>query len=186
MNTARTVLGLIAATWVVAALADPPSHAPAHGWRKKNDAAYVGRSGLSWEHDFEIGSGRCNRDTIAAVVGGAVGGAIANRVADDHKLVATLIGITAGALIGHKIGSELDEKDRACFGHALEIGVAGRAVAWTNAATGVKYEMAPGADRQRGGAACREFTLVTTRASQKASQRGLACQSSPGAWRIVN
>lgn len=185
VNSTRLMLGLVAAAFTASAFADPPAHAPAHGWRKKHDVHYVGRSGATWEYDFEIASGRCNRDTIAAVVGGAVGGAIANRVADEHKTVATLIGITAGAVIGHRIGRELDERDRACVGHALEIGRAGQTVVWTNAATGVHYELVPGADRRRGDAECREFNLVGARGSQRASRTGLACQSSPGAWRIV-
>lgn len=185
INFARLMLGLVAAAFTAAALADPPAHAPAHGWRKKHDVAYVGRSGATWAYDFEIASGRCNRDTIAVVVGGAVGGAIANRVADEHKLVATLIGMTAGAVIGHRIGRELDERDRACVGHALEIGRAGQPVVWTNAATGVRYELVPGADSRRGDLECRKFDLVGVRGAQRASQSGLACQASPGAWRIV-
>lgn len=185
VKSARLMLVLVAAAFTATAFADPPAHAPAHGWRKKHDVPYAGRSGTTWEYDFEIASGRCNRDTIAAVVGGAVGGAIANRVADEHKLVATLIGITAGAVIGHRIGRELDERDRACVGHALEIGRPGQAVVWTNASTGVRYELVPGVDKPRGGAACREFKLVGVRGSQRASKTGLACQSSPGAWRIV-
>ena len=29
-------------------LAQPPAHAPAHGWRKKNDPHYVGYTGYKW------------------------------------------------------------------------------------------------------------------------------------------
>jgi surface antigen len=185
INAARVVAVGLAAVWAVSAFADPPAHAPAHGWRKKQAAHYVGRGGTEWERDFDISSGRCNRDAIGAVVGGVVGGVIANRVGDEHPAAATIVGVIAGALIGHKIGSELDERDRGCFGHALEIGKAGRAVVWTNESNGVRYEMSPGADRTRNGAACREFTLVTVAGKEKSSQRGLACQSQPGAWQVV-
>ena len=34
------------------ALSQPPPHAPAHGWRKKNDPYYVGYTGRQWERDF--------------------------------------------------------------------------------------------------------------------------------------
>jgi surface antigen len=184
VRTARFVALMLLAAWSVSAVADPPAHAPAHGWRKKHGATYVGRTGVKWEHDFEISSGRCNRDAIGAVVGGVVGGVIANRVADEHRTVATILGATAGALIGHRIGRELDERDRDCFGHALEIGEPGRLVVWTNESTGVRYELTPGADRKRDGAACREFTMVAVVGGEKSSRHGLACESEPGVWRI--
>ena len=123
-NAARFTVLLLAAAWAVSVAADPPPHAPAHGWRNKQNKHYVGRSGVEWVNDYEISSGRCNRDAIGAVVGGVVGGVIAHRVGEENPTVATIIGVAAGALIGHRIGRELDERDRDCFGHALEIGAA--------------------------------------------------------------
>jgi surface antigen len=164
-------------------LADPPAHAPAHGWRKKNDPQYVGYSGRHWEQDFEISSGRCNRQEIATVVGGIAGGVIANRVADEHRAVATVIGAIAGAVIGNRIGKELDEADRRCLGHALEIAQPGQRVRWNNDATGMSYEMSLGADSARSG--CREYTLVTSTGKRdRSSHAGVACQSGTGAWQI--
>lgn len=165
--------------------ADPPAHAPAHGWRKKHDPDYVGRSGLRWEQDYEIASGRCNREAVGTVIGGVVGGVIGSRIDTENRAVATIIGATAGALLGRRIGRELDEADRSCFGHALEIGVAGRTVTWTNEATGVRFELSPGADRKRDGATCREFTMVAVAAGERASRRGVACQAEPGVWQVV-
>jgi surface antigen len=178
------LLGVLAG-WLLPVFADPPAHAPAHGWRKKNDPLYVGYSGGQWEHDFDISSGKCNRQEIATVVGGIVGGAIANRVADEHKVVATLIGAAAGALIGNRIGRELDEADRSCFGHALEVGAPGQVVTWTNESTGVRYEMSPGSERQRNGATCRDFTLVAVAGDARSSKRGVACPAEPGVWQIA-
>lgn len=166
-------------------LADPPAHAPAHGWRKKHDAHYIGYSGRQWERDFEISSGRCNRQEIATVVGGIAGGVIANRVADEHRTVATIVGAIAGAVIGNRIGRELDEADRRCLGHALEIAEPGQRVRWNNEATGMSYEMSLGGDSARSGAVCREYTLVTsTGRRDRSSHAGLACQSGSGAWQI--
>lgn len=183
--TARLVVLLVGGAWAACVVADPPAHAPAHGWRKKHEGAYVGRTGVAWDNDYEITSGRCNRDAIGAVVGGVVGGAIANRVGDENRAVATLIGVVAGALIGHKIGAELDERDRDCVGHALEIGGGGRVVAWANETTGVRYQLTPGADRTRNGAPCREFTLAASAHGEQSSHPGLACRSQTGAWQIV-
>ena len=172
--------------WTIPAFADPPAHAPAHGWRKKNDPHYVGYTGKQWEQDFDISSGSCNREEIATVIGAIAGGVIANRVADEHRTVGTIVGVIAGAVIGNRIGRELDEADRGCFGHALEIGQMGQQISWTNEANGLRYELSPGADRPRGTQACREYTLVTrTTRSDRTSHTGLACQSSPGVWQVA-
>jgi len=186
--TAKTTLLMVSsfAVWAGPAFADPPAHAPAHGWRKKNDPHYVGYTGKQWENDFDISSGSCNRQEIATVVGAIAGGAIANRVVDENRTVATIVGVIAGAVIGNRIGRELDEADRGCFGHALEIAQPGQRITWTNDTNGVRYEMSPGADRPRGSTPCREYTLVTVAGQQRSSQTGLACQSQPGVWQAAN
>ena len=176
-------LVLVIVAWCGAALADPPSHAPAHGWRKKHDPYYVGYTGRRWEHDYGILSGRCNREAIATVLGAVVGGAIGSRVGDDeNRTVATVIGAMAGALIGNKIGREMDEADRSCIGHALEVAKPGQVVSWTNQSSGVEYQMIiePGNDRI--GKNCREYALFAIAGDKKSFQRGIACQSEPGTW----
>ncbi len=185
-KTASLTLVLLAGGLSAPVTADPPAHAPAHGWRQKHDPYYAGYAGSRWEQDFDIRSGSCNREAVATVVGGVLGGAIASRVAEpDNRTVATIIGAAAGALIGNRIGHKLDEADRGCFGHTLEIGEPGRVVTWTNEATGVRYEMTPGADRKRDGAACREFTLRAAAGAERSSRSGIACRSEAGAWQVV-
>jgi len=49
----------------------------------------------------------------------------------------------------------------------------------------VRYELVPGAGRDRNGEACREFTLVTVAAGKKSSQSGLACRAEAAAWHIA-
>jgi surface antigen len=178
-------IGALLAACLAPAFADPPAHAPAHGWRKKNDPSYVGYTGRQWERDFDISSGSCNRQEIATVIGGIAGGAIANRVADEHKPVATLVGVIAGAVIGNRIGRELDEADRGCFGHALEIAQPRQRITWTNEQAGVRYELSPGADRPRGATACREYTLVAVVGPDRSTQTGIACQSGLGVWQVA-
>ena len=182
--SAKTALLIVASfvAWAAPALAQPPAHAPAHGWRKKNDPYYVGYTGRHWERDFDISSGNCNRQEIATVVGAIAGGVIANRVADEHRTVATIVGAIAGAAIGNRIGRELDEADRGCVGHTLEIAQPGQRVSWRNEPAGVRYELSPGAGSTRNGTPCREYTLVTRQGRQRSSQTGIACQSQPGVW----
>jgi surface antigen len=183
--TVKSILLMTCFAVCGSAFAQPPAHAPAHGWRKKNDPYYVGYTGHQWERDFAIASGSCNRQEIATVVGAIAGGAIANRVADEHRTVATIVGVIAGAVIGNRIGRELDEADRGCFGHALEIAQAGQRVTWSNEAAGQRYEMTPGAASPRHGASCREYTLVTIVGRQRSTQTGVACQSQPGVWQAA-
>lgn len=177
---------LITVGWATA-LADPPSHAPAHGWRMKHDPYYVGYSGKHWDRDFGILSGRCNREAVATVLGGAVGGLIGSRIGDDeNRTVAIIIGAATGALIGKKIGRELDKADRGCFGHTLEVGKPGQRVTWVNEEARVRYEMSPGATNDEYGDSCRDYTLRAFHDDGVTSRRGVACQAEPGAWRILS
>jgi surface antigen len=183
MTRALTVLiALLTTVWCAEALADPPPHAKAHGWRKKHDPNYVGYTGTPWERDYDVSSGRCNREEIGAVLGGVAGGVVGSKVASpENRTVGIIIGAAAGALIGAKIGRNLDEGDRGCFGHTLEIGRPGERVSWVNRATGVNYVLVPGP----GAGACRTFTLEATAGGQKSKRDGKACQASPGVWKIA-
>lgn len=169
-----------------AALADPPSHAPAHGWRKKHDPYYVGYTGKHWSDDYGIRGGRCDRDRVGAALGAVVGGAIGAAVSDgDDRLIAILAGATIGAVIGHEIGDEMDDNDRACFGHALELLEDGRRVTWTGARTGMTYVLAPDGRFERDGRVCRHFTLLRQVDGRQVSKQGNACRAGDGDWRMI-
>jgi surface antigen len=176
----------LATTWSVECLADPPAHAPAHGWRKKHDPQYVGYTGTQWERDYEVTSGHCNREEVGAVIGGVAGGIVGSKVASpEQRVVGIIIGAAAGALIGAKIGRELDDGDRGCFGHTLEIARPGTRVTWENRATGVRYALVPGEGHSGSAGACRDFVLEATAASGQAKRAGRACQQSPGVWKVM-
>jgi surface antigen len=189
---ASFVLGLLVVAGLsVPALADPPDHAPAHGWRKKHsrgdddDQGYEGYEGKRWDRDYAVLSGRCDRRAIATAIGGVVGGVVGARVAEpENRTIATIVGAAVGALLGNRIAREFDDADRGCFGHALELGRPGRVVVWTNDTAGVRYELLPGANRQRHGAACREFTMTTFHGRERVSRVGIACRTQVGRWEI--
>jgi hypothetical protein len=64
MNVSTTLRRLLLTTALAlpcAALAVPPAHAPAHGWRRKHDPTYAGYSGRNWERDYGVRSGSCDR-----------------------------------------------------------------------------------------------------------------------------
>jgi surface antigen len=184
-NRASMLIATLSATLLSSlALAEPPAHAPAHGWRKKNDPTYQGYTGTQWQRDYGVTSGRCNREEIGAVLGGAAGAVIGSRSSEEHRVVATILGATAGALIGAAIGRELDDADRGCLAHALEIGQAGRKVTWTNSRTGVTYVLVPDAGKKSKGKACRGFVLTASQGKKKEERKGNACQSAAGSWEI--
>ena len=166
-------------------LADPPAHAPAHGWRAKHDSYYVGYTGTRWPSDYEITSGHCNREEVGAVLGGVVGGTIGHEVAKpEDRVVATIIGAAVGALVGSKIGKELDERDQGCIGQALELAQPGQSVQWRNDQSGVAYVLTPTGSEQIDGRSCRVFKLRSTAngKAQTVTRRG--CQVAQGQWEI--
>ena len=179
-----TILPLASLLFASLSLADPPAHAPAHGWRKKHDPEYVGYTGTKWERDYGVSSGHCNREEIGAVLGGVAGGAIGSRTSDDHRAVATIVGAALGALIGSAIGRELDEADRGCIGHALEIGEVGRRITWSNPKTGVTYVLMPEKGNKSNDKACRNFVLTAKLGKKQEQRHRSACLNGPGRWEI--
>lgn len=180
---ALTVCAVLQPTAMV--LADPPDHAPAHGWRKKNDPRYVGYTGGGWDRDYGIIEGSCNRKEIGTVLGGVVGGVIGSQVGSgDGRVVATVIGAVLGAAVGREIGRDLDEEDRACVGHALELGKPGQSVRWLNDATGVTYLLTPQPPAKDAAKNCRDFTMKMTRGGRTQTSKGHACRDSGGVWRM--
>ena len=150
------VLTLAALVGAGPVLADPPRHAPAHGYYKDKKKHYKGKSGVMYVEDFGISSGRCNRDEIGAVIGGVTGAVIGGQVAGhDDRVVGMVVGGVLGAVIGHAIGDRMDERDRACMGHALELGRTGVPVVWTSG--GHRYHFTPRGDARDG---CRYATLM--------------------------
>jgi surface antigen len=167
-------------------LADPPAHAPAHGWRKKNDPYYVGYTGRQWSDDYGVRSGRCDRDRAGAALGAVVGGAIGAAVGDgDDRLIAILAGATIGAVIGHEIGDEMDDDDRACFGHSLELLEDGHKVAWDGSKRGMQYTLTPDRRFERDGRVCRHFSLLREFDGRKLSREAAACRYGEGDWRMI-
>ena len=168
------------------ALADPPPYAPAHGWRAKHDPYYVGYTGRHWNDDYGIRQGRCDRDRVGTVLGAVVGGAVGSRVGEDNRLIAILAGAAIGAIIGHEIGENMDDNDRACIGHSLELLGDGQRVRWDGARAGIYYTLTPAGRFERDDRVCRRFTLVQNSGGHKITQRGSACRYGEGEWRMVD
>ena len=113
--------GALAAAVPLNSYGDPPPWAPAHGKRKQGDP-YTGYTGKKWDKHYGVINGRCNREAVGAVIGAAAGGAVGSQIGKgENRQIAILVGTVAGAAIGAKVGRGLDQTDRACIGHALEL-----------------------------------------------------------------
>jgi surface antigen len=181
---ATAALGLLLAG--PEAFAAPPPWAPAHGYRAKNAERYTGYTGYHWDRDYGIASGRCNRNEVGTVLGAVVGGAIGAAVHDGgNDLIAILAGATIGAVIGREIGRDMDESDRACMGHALEIGQMGQPIYWAGAQPGLGYTMTVHDGFKHDGYTCRNFTLQREYDGQRTARQSAACRVGDGEWRPV-
>ena len=164
--------------------ADPPPWAPAHGWRKQHDPYYTGYTGRQWADDYGVSTGHCNREAVGAVIGGVVGGAVGSAIGEgDGRAVAIIIGTVIGSFIGHKIGQDLDNTDRGCLGHALELGSQQRPVTWFNPNNGLNYTVTPLDGFSSGGKKCRNYTLNVRGDDINDSKHERACLISDGTWK---
>ncbi len=183
------LLAATAATAMLAApmaLADPPAHAPAHGWRAKHDPHYVGYTGNQWERDYGVSGGKCNRDEVGTVVGAVIGGAVGPTVGKgDSKLIAILVGSAIGAVIGREIGRDMDSSDRACIGHALELARDGQRIRWDGSRSGLTFALTPTGGFERDGYECRRFVLAREQDGRSRDEEGGACRVGEGEWRLM-
>jgi len=169
------------------ALADPPSHAPAHGWRKKHDPYYIGYTGYRWSDDYGIRAGRCDRERVGTVLGAVAGGAIGAAVSDrDDRLIAILAGATVGAIIGKEIGEDMDRRDHGCFGHSLELLEDGRTIRWDGSRHGMFYTLIPARRFDRDGRTCRHFMLIRDFGGRSVTRNGSACRYGDHEWRLIS
>lgn len=145
------------------------------------DRVYHGYYGDPWPYDYGVVSaGRCNTDAVLGVAGAVTGAIIGNSSsAPQNRGIATVLGAIAGGIIGTAVGGAIDEGDRACFGHALELAPIGRPVVWTNPSSHVDWQLLPVRDVS---AQCREFDVRRTYYGRYGTERVTACRRGPGEW----
>ena len=106
----KTLLAIGAATLMVPAVpaaADPPSWAPAHGKRAKEDRRRYHQSANGvryWRGDDGRYYCKSSNGTTGLIVGAAAG-ALAGRAIDTRgeRATGTILGAAAGALIGREV-----------------------------------------------------------------------------------
>ncbi|NIP73296.1 MAG: glycine zipper 2TM domain-containing protein [Gammaproteobacteria bacterium] len=164
--------------------AKPPSWAPAHGYRHKQEA---GHRDVQHAAETYIEGGRCNREALGKVIGGVIGGVAGSEIGKgDGKTAATVVGVIVGYVIGGKIGRSMDEADARCTGQVLEHGEDRRPVRWVNPDTGAEYVVTPTRTYKADGRQCREFRTQTTVGGEIRKVYGTACRQADGSWKMVN
>ena len=177
MNLKKPSLACLTLLLAAPALAAPPAHAPAHGYRN-NPKHYRGYTGAEWPSDYGVTQGRCNTEEILTVVGAAAGAVIGNRTASSgDRAVATVAGAIIGGVIGNRVGDAIDDRDRACMGQSLELLPVGKSATWTSS-NRVTYQLQPVRDLKDG---CRVFEI---REQSREGKPGTltACRGSGGVW----
>jgi len=111
-NKEKIVKKLIATTAAFAlalpsvALADPPRHAPAHGYYKKKqrNAEPIYRDTRVWRGDDDRYYCRRSDGTTGLIIG-AAGGALIGRAIDTRgdRAIGTILGAAGGAILGREI-----------------------------------------------------------------------------------
>jgi surface antigen len=123
----------------------------------------------------------CNSETVGKVLGGVAGALLGNQVGKGSgRAVATVGGAIAGVLVGGEVGRQMDARDQACIGQALELAPAGRRVEWVDG--GGKYAVVPGAVVTRGDTYCRPYQAQVHTPTGWQTTRGTACRRNDGVW----
>jgi surface antigen len=168
--------GALATAVPLSSYGDSPPWTPAHGKRKQGDP-YTGYSGKKWDKHYGVINGRCNREAVGAV-GAQVG-------KGETRQIAILVGSVASAVIGAKIGRDMDETDRACIGHALELVGDKKTVTWASSDQRRTYRLTPLRGFAQEGVKCREFDFRITTDGGKKTNRVKACPGGDGTWRLL-
>lgn len=121
--------------------ADPPSWAPAHGYRAKQHKDHKHNySRNHYDNELFVSDGsflRCNRDVAGAIIGGGTGAVLGSTIGKGSGRDAAMIGgAILGMLSGYSIGQNLDQGDLACTGYALQRVTDGQSVRWQNPDSG--------------------------------------------------
>jgi surface antigen len=124
---------------------------------------------------------------------GATAGAIlgSNIGKGDGNVAAIAIGALAGAFFGNEIGRSLDRADRIAMGqnaqYSLEYSPSNTTTAWRNPDSGNSGTMTPiRTYQQSSGQYCREYRQTVMIGGQEQDAYGTACRQPDGSWEINN
>lgn len=162
----------------------PPPWAPAHGYRAQHQHA----AAEPYRAPFDLDLGRCNRQLLGGILGGAAGAGIGTQIGKgDGRTVAIIGGTVIGILVGGSIGRMMDEVDQTCVGQALEHAPDGREIVWQDPQSDARYQVVPtGTFEETSGRYCREYTAVATVGGRAQQVYGQACRQPDGSWELIS
>ena len=188
-------------------LADPPSWAPAWGYKGKHKHGHkykykyksfnlgklgkLGSLGTGYSAPYGLGSGGCDRglidkELVGGLLGAAAGGFAGSKIGDGRgQLAATAGGALLGFLVGGNIGRTMDAVDQNCIGQTLEYVPDGQTIKWNNPDTGGQYQVTPSRTYQSSGQQCREYTTHAVIGGKREHTYGQACRQPDGSWRLL-
>ncbi len=171
------------------AFADPPAWAPAHGYRAKHKKPKIRHYEPEGAHLAAnvIDFGRCDRELIGSIIGGAGGALLGSTIGKgDGRLAAVAAGTFIGMIVGGSIGRSMDRIDEQCIAEGLERVPDGEPVVWRNPDAGADYRMTPVESyTDRNGQYCREFQPTVTIGGRTEQAYGTACRQPDGSWQVV-
>jgi surface antigen len=117
-------------------------------------------------------------------LGGVLGGVVGAKVSKpEDRAIGVILGGVIGAVIGNQIGKSINDNDRGCIGHALELAHDRQTVHWVNPNTGINYRVTPLSGFTQNGHKCREYMLYTSGDGDDDSSHEKACLVSRGTWK---
>jgi surface antigen len=130
------------------------------------------------------------QQTMGTIVGATAGGLVGSTIGSGRgRTLATAAGIVAGGLIGSHIGAQLDEQNRRrameAEYRALQYGPPDAPVVWRDPDRNVYGEVVPGRPYQRTGYDCRDYTHTIYVDGRPQVARGTACLRPDGTWATV-
>ena len=176
------------------AFADPPSWAPANGYRHHHeqddeDGDYAPEPEVVQTLAipfYGIDRGTCDRELIGRLLGGAAGAAVGSTIGQGNDNTASIIaGTIIGMIVGGNIGRSMDRVDQGCVGQILEHAPNGRMIAWDGYG-GTRYQVTPGGPFQDNrGRNCRKYLAESVVNGSSHRTYNMACRESNGAWQMV-
>jgi surface antigen len=156
-----------------------PDDRPHPGYRGHH--GYRGYDGDNWDNDYGVvSSGIATLTPCSVSRAPSPGAVIGNRTAaPQNRGIATVIGAIAGGIIGSAVGNSIDDGDRACMGHSLELAPIGRPVVWVNPRSRVAWRVVPMSDVSRD---CREFDVYRDYRGRHSREHMVACRRDRGYW----
>lgn len=188
-NKIKKISAAIVASFVATSFAAPPDHAPAHGWRKKNNQEYNFKGKTKeWNNDYGVATGYCKTESVAKVLGASAGAIIGSSMSRDSdtitQVVATIGGAAIGSILGAEVAKTFNLTDAACFGQAMELSPNGQTVMWSQ--NGIEYFVKPISNVSYQNMACRKVEIITKQKSKGKNnpQTAIACPNGSGQWTL--